>query len=121
LLKLDVEQLKEAVTAPPQSNAAPVANGHIPSLGRQMRSRRLQRVAGAFPRRLAPALSRFLGQRGACEEATSPRAVTSMQPSSRHRARFTDSRPPGLPIGHGQERFFDATTGNNLSVSSMCM
>jgi hypothetical protein len=26
-----------------------VADGHIPSLGRQMRPRRLQRVAGAFP------------------------------------------------------------------------
>jgi hypothetical protein len=50
LLKLDVEQLKEAVTAPPQSNAAPVADGRKPSLGRQMRPRRLQRVAGAFPR-----------------------------------------------------------------------
>ena len=50
LLKLDGEQLKEAVTAPPQSNAAPVADGRKPSLGRQTRPRRLQRVAGAFPR-----------------------------------------------------------------------
>jgi membrane protein DedA with SNARE-associated domain len=33
------------------SNAAPVADGRKPSLGRQMRPRRLQRVAGAFPRR----------------------------------------------------------------------
>jgi len=32
LLKLDVEQLKEAVAAPPPSNAGPVADGHIPSL-----------------------------------------------------------------------------------------
>jgi hypothetical protein len=45
LLKLDVEQLKEAVAAPPRSNAGPVADGRKPSLGRQMRRRRLQRVA----------------------------------------------------------------------------
>jgi hypothetical protein len=50
LLKLDVEQLKEAVAAPPQSNAAPVADGRIPRLGCQMRRKRLQRIAGAFPR-----------------------------------------------------------------------
>jgi hypothetical protein len=46
LLKFDVEQLKEAVTAPPQSNAGPVADWRKPSLGRQMRPRRLQRVRG---------------------------------------------------------------------------
>jgi hypothetical protein len=46
-------------------------------------------------------LSRFLGQGGAGEEATSPRAAASTQPSSRHRARFTHSRAPGLAIGHG--------------------
>jgi hypothetical protein len=49
LLRLDVEQLKEAVAAPPPSNAA-VTDGRKPSLGRQMRPRRRQRVAGAFPR-----------------------------------------------------------------------
>jgi hypothetical protein len=38
---------------------------------------------------------RFLGQRGACEEATSPRAVTSTQPPSRHRGGVTDSRATG--------------------------
>jgi len=59
-------------------------------------------------------LSRFLGQGGACEEAASPRAVTSMQPIE---ARITSGT--GLPIGHGQERFFDAcvTAGSNLSAS----
>ena len=31
------------------SDTGAVADGHIPSLGRQMRPRRLQRVAGAFP------------------------------------------------------------------------
>jgi hypothetical protein len=50
LLKLDLEQLKEAVAAPPPSNAGPVTDGRKPSLGRQMRPRRRQRVAGAFPR-----------------------------------------------------------------------
>ena len=49
LLKRDVEQLKEAVAAP-RSNAGPLADGRIPSVGRQMPDRRLQKVAGAFPR-----------------------------------------------------------------------
>jgi hypothetical protein len=47
LLKLDLEQLKEAVAAPPPSNEV---RSPKPSLGRQMRFRRLQRIAGAFPR-----------------------------------------------------------------------
>jgi len=42
-------------------------------------------------------LSRFLSQGGACEEATSPRAVTSMQPSSRHRGAVHRQSPTGLP------------------------
>jgi hypothetical protein len=43
-----VEQLKEAVATPPQSNAGPVADGRIPNVCRQIRPKRPERVAGAF-------------------------------------------------------------------------
>jgi hypothetical protein len=49
--------MKEAVAVPPQSNAGPVADGRKPSLGRQMRPRRLQRVAGAFRADRPPTLA----------------------------------------------------------------
>jgi hypothetical protein len=53
LLKLDLEQLKEAVAAPHRR----MRSGRRwaqPSLGCQMRPRRLRRVAGAFPRMVLP-------------------------------------------------------------------
>ena len=114
----------------PKSNAGPVADGRKPSLGQpnapQTASESHWRVSAQIGptclRSVGQILSRFLGPRRRLRGSgiTSGRHFdATLFPSSKRGSR----RPPGLPIGHGQERFFDAcvTAGSNLSVSSMCM
>jgi hypothetical protein len=111
LLKLDVEQLRRQWPLPPQSNAGPVADGRIPSLGRQMRGRRLQRVAGAFRAdrphtslmSVGRILSRFLGQGGACEEATSRRLSSRANPRGRSWASGGIRRAKGHSAGQSSQ------------------
>ena len=105
LLKHDLEQLKEAMAASPSSNAARSPMGANRALVAKCApdgfSESLVRFRADRPPTslvlVGRILSRFLGQGGACEEATSPRAATSTLPSSRQRSAVTDSRPAGLP------------------------
>jgi hypothetical protein len=105
LLKLDAEQ--EAVAAPPIVELgvrSPVSvNRALVTKCAQRASASRWRVSARIgpqphnPASIGRILSRFLGQGGACEKATSsrrsreptvflPRAATSTQPSSRHRS-----------------------------------
>jgi hypothetical protein len=73
LLKRDVEQLKEAVAAPPSRMWVRSPMGAYRGLAAKCPTEGFRESLVRFRAdRLGRILSPFLGQRGACEEATSP-------------------------------------------------